>query len=97
MSAALNPASKVKKKKKKKKHQKKKGLENEKFSTLIDLTNLFHQEKKNYRLPLISLERLAVNEGCADKLSQNSTAPLQSKEQEKLQELSGSLFFVRLL
>lgn len=58
-----------------------------------DLTNLFHQEKKNYCLPLLSLERL-VNEGkriCADKLSWNSTVLLQS-EQENLYQFSGSLF-----
>jgi len=71
-----------------------------KFNTLLDLKNLFHQEKKNYFLPLLSLERLAVNESeqiCTDKLSWNSTVLLQSKEQENLYQFSGSLLLVRLL
>lgn len=75
------------------------SLKNEKVKALVDLTNLFHQEKKNYHLPLLSLERL-VNEGkriCADKLSWNSTALLQSEEEENLYQFSGSLLFVRLL
>lgn len=97
MSATLNPASNHQvKKEKKKKNTKRKGLENEKVSIPVALTNLFNQEKKTYHLPLISLERLEVNEG-SDKLSWNSTAPLLSKEKEKLYQFSGSLFFVRLL